>query len=207
MSRFTSTGPNAGVENGDPNMLAPIIEAGPRRLLPIIRRRPNFNEEAGKNDISATHRVKINLEFMINPVQPQTAKRMELCILPRMITVSYNSIVVLRLEGGKICIVRRMQNIMMMMMSHAEPVIRLSRSQVNSSSGATRPRGDPRGSSGPLSFPPPTLKRALARSEWGRPLGGTSAWRPATVTGPAVGDTVISPFLVILPCGIGHVYG
>ena len=27
--------------------------------------------------------------------------------------------------------------------------------------------------------------RGLLRSDWGRPLGGTSAWRPATVTGPA----------------------
>ena len=29
--------------------------------------------------------------------------------------------------------------------------------------------------------------RVAQRSDWGRPLGGTSAWLPATVTGPAEG--------------------
>ena len=46
---------------------------------------------------------------------------------------------------------------------------------------------------GPASynFLPPSQAslRGLRRSEWGRPLGGTSAWRPAvTVTGPSAGN-------------------
>ena len=57
---------------------------------------------------------------------------------------------------------------------------------VKSSSGATHSRSE---NPDPNLFPPPILTRALARSEWGRPLGGTSAWwRPATVTGPSAGN-------------------
>ena len=51
--------------------------------------------------------------------------------------------------------------------------------QVKSSSGATNSRSE---HPDPDLFLPLSLRGALARSEWGRPLGGTSAWRPATVT-------------------------
>ena len=54
--------------------------------------------------------------------------------------------------------------------------------QVKSSSGATRPRGDHPDLY--YLFLPPAL-RGLWQSDWGRPLGGSSAGRPAAVTGPA----------------------
>ena len=58
--------------------------------------------------------------------------------------------------------------------------------QVKSSRGATRPRSE---HPDPNVFLPPPL-RGLWRGldGVGRYVGGTSAWRPATVTGPSAGS-------------------